>query len=139
MEWLRDRLYNVTEIKNNKIIHSFFVERSWNQWLFLKKSFCTIRSRKKKMFSEILPQKSLRGRQYKTARTLVKAIRSLKSLKNFAYNIFIEFQLDFYQAFYNFNQTSKTCFKVCIFHIMENPYIHSSKVANCLLYVTFFN
>ena len=57
-----ERLYNVTEIKNNKIIHSFFVERSWNQWLLLRKSFCTIRSRKKKMFSEILPQKSLRGR-----------------------------------------------------------------------------
>ena len=29
--WLRDRLCNVIEIKNNGMIQSFLVERSWNQ------------------------------------------------------------------------------------------------------------
>ena len=58
IEWLTDRLCNVIEIKNNETIQSFLVERSWNQWFLSKKSFCTRRSREKKMFSKIWPQNS---------------------------------------------------------------------------------
>ena len=54
MEWLRIRLCDVTEIKNNETIQSFLVERDWNQWFFSKKIFCIRKFRKKKMFSEIL-------------------------------------------------------------------------------------
>ena len=53
MEWPRDRLCNVTEIKNNEMIQLFLVERSWKQWFLSKKIFCITRFRKKKMFSEI--------------------------------------------------------------------------------------
>ena len=47
MEWPRDRLCNVIKIKNNEMIHSFLVERCWNQWFFPKKIFCIRRFRKK--------------------------------------------------------------------------------------------
>ena len=53
MEWPRDRLCYVTEIKNNEMIQLFLVERSWNQWFLSKKIICIRRFRKKKMFSEI--------------------------------------------------------------------------------------
>ena len=53
MEWPRDSLCNVIEIKNNEMIQLFLVERSWNQWFLSKKIFCIRRFRKKKMFSEI--------------------------------------------------------------------------------------
>ena len=74
MEWLTDRLFKVIEIKNNEMIESFIVERSWNQWFLSKKSFCTRRSRRKKMFSEILTQNSL-------------PVVERGSLKKFAHNI----------------------------------------------------
>ena len=45
--WLIDRLCNRIEIKNNEMIQSFLVGRSWNQWFLLNKNFCTRRSRKK--------------------------------------------------------------------------------------------
>ena len=53
MQWPRDSLCNVIEIKNNEMIQLFLVERSWNQWFLSKKIFCIRRFRKKKMFSEI--------------------------------------------------------------------------------------
>ena len=53
MEWPRDRLCNVIEIKNNEIIQLLLVERSWNQWFLSRKVFCIRRFRKKKMLSEI--------------------------------------------------------------------------------------
>ena len=58
MAGLTDRLCNVIEIKNKEMIQSFLVERSWNQWFLSKKSFCTRRSREKKIFSKIWPQNS---------------------------------------------------------------------------------
>ena len=53
MEWPRDILCNVTEIRNNEMIQLFLVERSWNQWFLSKKIFCIRRFRKKNMFTEI--------------------------------------------------------------------------------------
>ena len=53
MEWLRDRICNVIEIKNNEMIQSLLVERSWNQWFLSKNIFCIRRFIKEKMFSEI--------------------------------------------------------------------------------------
>ena len=53
MEWPRDRLCNITEIKNIEMIQLFLVERSWNQLFLSKKIFCIRRFRKQKMFSEI--------------------------------------------------------------------------------------
>ena len=50
MEWLTERLCNVIELKSNEMIQSSLVGRNWNQWFLTKKSFCTRRSRKKKMF-----------------------------------------------------------------------------------------
>ena len=47
IDWLIDWLCNRIEIKNNEMIQSFLVGRSWNQWFLLNKNFCTRRSRKK--------------------------------------------------------------------------------------------
>ena len=46
--------YNVIEIKINEMIQSFLVEWSWNQWLLLRKSFWTRRSRKKMFLPSFL-------------------------------------------------------------------------------------
>ena len=95
VEWLRDRLCNVTEIKNIEMIQSFLVERSWNQWLLSKKVLCTRRCRRKKMFSEIW-QQSQGSQNSRTERKvgsvkqhggLWKLIRWLKSLAKFSHNI----------------------------------------------------
>ena len=127
MEWLKDRLCNVIEIKSNEMIQSFLVERSWNQQFQSRKIFCTRRSKKTKTISKTSPQNSLREterqRQCETAWRLVKAIRWLKSLTKFPHNIFREFQLDFYQAFYNFNQTSDLLKTICIYRqLMKCPW-----------------
>ena len=39
MEWLRDKLCTLIEIKNNEMIHLCLVEKRWNQWLLSKKSY----------------------------------------------------------------------------------------------------
>ena len=38
------------EVKKNEMLQSFLVERSWNKWCLSKKSFCTRRPRKNKIF-----------------------------------------------------------------------------------------
>ena len=42
MEWLRDGLFNVTDIKNNEMVQSFLGGWSWSHWCL-----CTRRPRKK--------------------------------------------------------------------------------------------
>ena len=83
MEWLIDRLCNVIEIKNNEMIQSFVVERIWNQWFLSKKIFCTSRSRKKKMFSKIWPQNSLREKGKGTVWNSMEACEGYKVIEKF--------------------------------------------------------
>ena len=54
--WNSWKICNVIEIKKNEMLQSFLVEKGWNQWFLLKKSFCTRWSKKEKVFSEIWPQ-----------------------------------------------------------------------------------
>ena len=54
--WNSWEICNVIEIKKNEMLQSFLVEKGWNQWFLSKKSFCTRRSKKEKVFSEIWPQ-----------------------------------------------------------------------------------
>ena len=122
MELLRDGLFNIIEIKNNEIIQSFLVGRSWRQWCLSKNSFCTRGSRKKDVFGDLTTKLTKRKVVWNsTGACDVKAVRWLKSFTKFAHNI-----LKFLS---NFNNLLK-------FQIKENP-MQSSKVADCLIYVTF--
>ena len=66
MEFLRYRLCNATESKNNEMIQSFLVERRKNQSFLSKKSFRKRTCRKKEHAFGDLTTNSLRGRYCET-------------------------------------------------------------------------
>ena len=99
-----------------------------------KKSVCTRRSRKKKIFSDMFHHKltdtkEVSVKQYGLCR-FAKATRLLKSLIKFTHNILKGFLLDFCQIFCNLNQTSKAC--------SYHAFSISSKITDCL-YLAFFS